>query len=125
MDGPPDERIDGSSIQEYQCEWGIENLEVALNVINQDQGIAIGEAASLEKKRLGPDSSLEEDAEEKLVKHLMKLKQSSLASTRDEARIKVYNLAENMKIKHNFNMIKGAAGYPWLPSSLRRQRQFQ
>lgn len=72
------------------------------------------------QNRLGPPSSLGEDAEIKLVRHIKKLQKFGFAPTRDVLRRMAYDLAEKMNIKHKFNRATGKAGFVWLQLFLRR-----
>lgn len=70
--------------------------------------------------RLGPPSCLGDEAENKLVNHILKLQKHGFAPDRDSVRKMAYELAEKLKVKHTFNSDKGKAGYDWLKLFLSR-----
>lgn len=69
---------------------------------------------NLIKGRLGQPPRLGIEAENKLEDHIRKLQKSGFAPTRKQLRRIAFNLAEKMKIKHNFNSEKEEAGVDWL-----------
>lgn len=57
--------------------------------------------------RLGPDSFLGTDAEEKLASHIKKLQQHGFAPTREDVRIMAYKLAVHLNLPQKFNQDQG------------------
>ncbi|KAI4472189.1 hypothetical protein MML48_1g09561 [Holotrichia oblita] len=77
----------------------------------------------LVKRQLGPASILGSINESKLVAHIRKLQQCGFAPTRSMVRSMAFDLAEKLKLKYNFNRESRKAGYPWLESFLRRNKE--
>lgn len=117
--------------------WSAEALRNALEAV-ENSTMGINEAArnfgippsTLKRRkksrnfskenRLGPDSSLGNAAEAKIVLHIKKLQKAGFSPSREAVRIMAYDLAKTMNIKHKFNTNTGKAGYVWLTKFLRR-----
>lgn len=57
--------------------------------------------------RLGPDSMLGAEAEEKLAKHIKKLQKSGFCPTKQDVREMAYKLAVQLGVKNRFNDNEG------------------
>ena len=73
-----------------------------------------------EKKRMGPDSFLGEDAESKLVTHIKKLQHCGFAPTATDVREMAFLLSEKLNKIKKFNLEKRKAGCDWLHVFLKR-----
>lgn len=72
------------------------------------------------KGRMGPASTLGDEAEKKMVAHIKKLQRFGFSPTMDDVREMAFRLAEKLHIQHKFNKEEEKAGYDWLKSFLRR-----
>lgn len=120
-------------------EWTIEQLSAAVAAIDRgDMGIreagrefGISEGTlrrrrksrDLQTKKLGPSSTLGTENEAKIVAHIKKLQKHGFAPTRTSVRSMAFELAETLTISHKFNKESRKAGYPWLDSFLRRNKE--
>lgn len=75
------------------------------------------------KGSMGKPSLLGRENEKKIVAHIKKLQSRGFTPTRDSVRSMAYNLAETLKLKHNFNSETKQAGYDWLTSFLARNSE--
>jgi len=73
-----------------------------------------------EKKRMGPDSFLGEDAENKLVTHIKKLQRCGFAPTATDVREMAFLLSEKLNKINKFNLENRKAGYDWFHAFLKR-----
>ncbi|XP_031334769.1 uncharacterized protein LOC116164704 [Photinus pyralis] len=71
---------------------------------------------------LGPSSALGPKNEMKIVSHIKKQKHG-FAPSRSFVRSMAFQLAEQLKLPHKFNRESCKAGYPWLESFLRRNKE--
>lgn len=104
--------------------WTADNLQDAINAVNAGN-MGVNEAAlsfnipkttlkrriksgnTKKSNRLGPDSMLGEEAEEKLANHIKKLQKCGFSPTRLEVREMAYKLAEKLGIKNRFKAEEG------------------
>ncbi|XP_072399497.1 uncharacterized protein [Diabrotica undecimpunctata] len=107
----------------------IENREMGVNEASrhfQIPGATLRrrrKSRDFRKRELGPTSTLGINNQIKLVNHITKLQQHVCAPTRTMVRSMAFELAEKLKLKHKFNKDSRKAGYPWLESFLRRNKQ--
>lgn len=117
--------------------WSAEALQNAMNAVSTGT-LGVNQAAreygipkttlknriklqkSSKSRSLGKQSCLNEEAELKLVSHIKKMQKYGFTPNRDLVRSMAFELAEKLKIKHNFNKIKKKAGYDWLQLFLSR-----
>lgn len=119
-----------------RAEWSEENLKKAIEALEKKQ-VGLREASRIydiplttlkrrftlkktEKTGLGPTSCLGPVNEKKIVAHIKKLQSRGFAPTRTMVRSMAFDLAEKLKIKHNFNTRKRMAGYPWFELFIKR-----
>lgn len=120
-------------------QWTHENLMEALRRLETGE-IGVNEAArtygipsrTLRRKRhaeispnlpLGPQGILGIDNEKRLVRHVKKLQTAGFAPDRETLRTLCFQFAEKLGIRHHFNRETGMAGYDWLNSFLRRNKE--
>lgn len=108
----------------FEC---IKNRTMGVNEAAREFGIPkstlkdrIRKSDITKHNRLGPASCLGDDEELKLVRHIKKLQSFGFAHGRESVR--TFQLAEQLKLKHQFNTENRKAGYDWLNSFLRRHR---
>lgn len=116
--------------------WDENDLAKAINAVTTNT-LGINEAATfynipkttlkrrlknkkITKDGLGRGSLFGPENEKKIFIHISKLQASGFTPTRDNVKEMAYKLAEQLKIKHNFNHETKMAGYDWL-NSLRRR----
>lgn len=120
-------------------QWTQENLEIALGRLNQGE-IGVNEAAriygipsrTLRRRRrtgviaelpLGPLGILGVENEKRLVKHIQKMENAGFPIDRETLRSLAFQFAEILGIQHRFNREIRMAGYDWLSSFLRRNKE--
>lgn len=104
--------------------WTLDSLQAAMNAVTTGT-MGVNEAANsfgipkttLKRRlknnnvnktsRLGPDSTLGEEAEEKLCNHIRKLQKFGFSPTRREVREIAFKLAVRLGIRHRFNEDEG------------------
>ncbi|CAH1956472.1 unnamed protein product [Acanthoscelides obtectus] len=74
------------------------------------------------KLPLGPLSTLGQENEVKLVNHIKKLQKFGFSPSRTTVRSMAFELAQKLNLPHKFNIERRMAGYPWLESFLRRNK---
>lgn len=100
--------------------WSANQLQSAMNAVT-DGSMGVREAANSfsipkstlirrlrsnnaeKNSRLGPDSTLGAQAENKLANHIKKLQKFGFSPSRREVREMAYKLAKRMNIRHRFN----------------------
>ncbi|KAJ8939879.1 hypothetical protein NQ318_023219 [Aromia moschata] len=119
-----------------RASWTEQQLSKAIKAVNENR-LGVNEAArafgvpattlrrrksknNTRKGPLGPSSTLGDDVEAKIVKHIIKLQKNGFAPTRTDVRAMAFKLAEQLGIKHRFNKESGLAGFPWLQLFMQR-----
>ena len=72
------------------------------------------------KSRMGPDSVLGEQNENRLVSHIKSFQESGLSRTREDQRRLAFKFAEQLGVYQKFNSEGEKAGYGWLQLFLSR-----
>ncbi|KAB0790069.1 hypothetical protein PPYR_15615, partial [Photinus pyralis] len=122
-----------------RCEWTVQQLSEAISAIETGRmgvreagrqfGVPEATLRRRKKKRdihshnLGPSSALGPKNEMKIVSHIKKLQKHGFAPSRSFVRSMAFQLAEQLKLPHKFNRESCKAGYPWLESFLRRNKE--
>ncbi|KAJ8962241.1 hypothetical protein NQ318_018213 [Aromia moschata] len=119
-----------------RASWTEQQLSKAIKAVNENR-LGVNEAArafgvpattlrriksknNTRKGPLGPSSTLGDDVEAKIVKHIINLQKNGFAPTRTDVRAMAFKLAEQLGIKHRFNKESGLAGFPWLQLFMQR-----
>lgn len=80
------------------------------------------ELADYSCKTLGHPASLGPDNERKIVGIIRELEKNGFSMSKNDLRKLVFKFAESQNIKHKFNRETKMAGYAWLHSFLRRNK---
>ena len=72
------------------------------------------------KSRMGPDSVLGEQNENRLVSHIKSFQESGFPMTREDLRRLAFNFAKQLGVHQKFNSEEEKAGYGWLQLFLSR-----
>lgn len=119
-------------------QWSQNDLQEAIRRINAGE-MGVNEAArnykipsrTLRRRRqsgvlteipLGPQGTLGIENERRLVTHIQKLEKAGFAPDRDTVRSLAFQFAEKLGMNHRFNKEKQMAGYVWLESFMRRNK---
>lgn len=77
------------------------------------------------KGPMGPTSVFGEKHEKRLVKHILNMQKHCFPLTPKDLRSIAFHFAEQLGIKHSFNIDKQESGYVWLQSFLRRNPEIR
>ncbi|CAH1984760.1 unnamed protein product [Acanthoscelides obtectus] len=119
-------------------EWSEQDLQQAIEAV-QEGRVGVREAVrsfgvpyttlrrrlrsgNHRKLPLGPLSTLGQEIEVKLVNHIKKLQKFGFSPSRTTVRSMAFELAQKLNLPHKFNIERRMAGYPWLESFLRRNK---
>ncbi|XP_076666099.1 uncharacterized protein LOC143367808 [Andrena cerasifolii] len=120
-------------------QWTVENLTEAINRIEKGD-LGVREASryygippttiqqrrrtnNFNKVSLGPQGLLGRDNEKRLVGHILRLQEAGFAPDRTTIRRTAFEFAESLGLQHKFNTETRLAGYDWLASFLKRNKE--
>ncbi|CAH1985221.1 unnamed protein product [Acanthoscelides obtectus] len=119
-------------------EWSEQDLQQAIEAV-QEGRVGVREAVrsfgvpyttlrrrlrsgNHRKLPLGPLSTLGQENEVKLVNHIKKLQKFGFSPSRTTVRSMAFELAQKLNLPYKFNIERRMAGYPWIESFLRRNK---